>query len=335
MSLLSRVGRAQVLALAARHTLSAAQYHDLSALAGLDAPPEHLALRSLRLASLLAAGLFGFGVLLWLAANWASIPRLGKFGLLQGLILAACLGAWLKPAARSPLLLLAFFAIGGLFAYFGQTYQTGADAWQLFALWAALSLPLVWAARSDVLWCPWMLVAMSAISLWVSANTGWQWRVTPAVMRAHYLGWAAAAALVMVSGPWSPVARAGGIGPWGLRTAALLACLLLLGVSLPTLFGRETALAYYVALLVCVAALAGLWRGERGDAYLMSMIGLTLDVLLICGFVKAFFDWRRDTIASFFTVGMLSATVVGLTVWAIMLRLRRDHERDARAEVQA
>ena len=35
-------------------------------------------------------------------------------------------------------------------------------------------------------------------------------------MRAHYLGWAAAAALVMVSGPWSPVARAGGIGAWGL-----------------------------------------------------------------------------------------------------------------------
>ena len=41
-----------------------------------------------------------------------------------------------------PMGLLAMLGMGALFAYFGQTYQTGADPWQLFALWAALSLPL-------------------------------------------------------------------------------------------------------------------------------------------------------------------------------------------------
>jgi len=46
-------------------------------------------------------------------------------------------------------------SIGGLFAYFRQTYQTGADAWQLFALWAALGLPLCLGVGSVVPWAPW------------------------------------------------------------------------------------------------------------------------------------------------------------------------------------
>lgn len=329
MSLMSSVGRTQVLALAARHTLAPEQIDALSALAGIDTPPDHLAMRTRRIAAVLSAALFGFGLLLWIAANWASIPRLGRFAMLEGLIVLVCLGAWLKPAARSALLLLAFFAVGGLFAFFGQTYQTGADAWQLFALWAALTLPLAWAARSDVLWSPWVLVTMSAISLWVFAHTGWRWHVAPETVRVHYLGWAGAAALVGAAGPWSPIARAGGVGDWSLRLAATLACLIMLSVSLPTLFGRETVLAYFVALLVCGTTIAALWRHARGDVYLMSMVGLTLDILLICGIVKMFFDWRSSGIASFFIVGILSAAVVGLTVWALMAKVRRDAQTEA------
>ena len=81
-------------------------------------------------------------------------------------------GAAWRPAARAPLALLALLGIGGLFAYFGQTYQTGADPWQLFAWWAALALPLCLGVRSDVLWAPWAAVAVGAISLWVHAHTG-------------------------------------------------------------------------------------------------------------------------------------------------------------------
>ena len=329
MSLMSSVGRTQVLALAARHTLDPEQTAALSALAGIDTPPEHLAARARRVAAVLAAGLFGFGLLLWIAANWASIPRLGRFAMLEGLIVLVCLGAWLKPAARSALLLLAFFAVGGLFAFFGQTYQTGADAWQLFALWAVLTLPMAWAARSDVLWSPWILVTMSAVSLWVSAHTGWRWNITHEAVRVHYLGWACAAALVGAAGPWSPIARAGGIGVWSLRTAATLGCLLLLSVSVPTLFGHETLLAYFVALLVCGTTMAAMWRSASGDVYLMSMVGLTLDILLICGLVNVFFDWRSNAIGSFFIVGILSAAVVGLTVWAVMSKVQRDAQTEA------
>ncbi len=330
MSFLSSIGRTQVLELAARHSVTPAQFQDLLALAGLDGPPARLGPRSVRVATVLAAALFGFGVLLWLAANWSVIPRAGKFGLLQGLLAAACLGAWLKPAARTALLLLAFFVIGGLFAFFGQTYQTGTDPWQLFALWAVLALPLAWAARSDVLWSPWMLVVMSAVSLWIHANTGWHWRVDADTVRAHYIGWGCAALLIGVAGPWSPIARAGGIGMWALRTAALLTCLIMLSVSLPSLFSEQTVLAYYVALLICGAAFTWLWRSAVSDVFLLSAIALTGDILILCGIVKVFFDWRHaEAVSSFFTVGILSAAVVGLTVWAVMAKVRRDVNAEA------
>ena len=86
--------------------------------------------------------------------------------------------------------------IGALFAYFGQTYQTGADPWQLFALWAVLALPLCLGARSDVLWAPWALVVVTAISLWTHAHLGHRWRVQPEDLRTHALAWLLAVLLV-------------------------------------------------------------------------------------------------------------------------------------------
>ena len=72
------------------------------------------------------------------AQGWPDdLPRNGGHTLV-----VAGLGAMLLPVWRAPLALLVFLITGGLFASIGQTYQTGADPWQLFALWAALGLPL-------------------------------------------------------------------------------------------------------------------------------------------------------------------------------------------------
>src|SRR5262245_26772925 len=111
--------------LAARLRLPAAAVHRLHVLAGFDDEPRSLAHWLPRGVAVLAASLAGLGIVFWIAANWEAIGRFGRFGLLQGVVLAMCLGALWRPAARAPLALLALFAIGALFAYFGQTYQTG------------------------------------------------------------------------------------------------------------------------------------------------------------------------------------------------------------------
>lgn len=95
--------------------------------------------------------------------------------LLGGFFAVMCVGALLRPAARVPLALVALLATGGLFAFFGQTYQTGADPWQLFAWWSALTMPLCLGVRHDALWAAWAIVTMTALKLWSRAQGVEQW----------------------------------------------------------------------------------------------------------------------------------------------------------------
>jgi uncharacterized membrane protein len=64
---------------------------------------------------------------------------------------------------------LAFVATGALLALFGQTYQTGADVYELFLTWALLGLPLVVAAQWGVASAAWVLVLNISLMLF----SGW------------------------------------------------------------------------------------------------------------------------------------------------------------------
>lgn len=102
-----------------------------------------------------AALCFASALICFFAYNWAALPRMGKLalletGLLGCLLLAFALSRWLKPlladkaqGALPWLLFVACVFIGVLLAFIGQSYQQGADNWQLFAVWALLILPWV------------------------------------------------------------------------------------------------------------------------------------------------------------------------------------------------
>lgn len=170
--------RLALLDFAARHRLDATTFAALRRLAGLDRRPILSTETVRRALAYIAALLCGLGLIFFVAANWDSLGRAGQFGLLQGLTLLTCAGAAFLARARAPLSLLGLLSIGGLFAYFGQTYQTGADAWQLFALWTTLALPLAFGARSDVVWAAWVIVASTAIATW-SWSQGYRFHSPP------------------------------------------------------------------------------------------------------------------------------------------------------------
>ena len=106
--------------LAAEHRLDAKACEKLERLAGLHDEPAALSRWLPRGIAVLAAALGGLGIVFWIAANWDTLGRFGRFALLQAVVLVMCAGALWRPAARAPLGLLALLAIGGLFAYFGQ-----------------------------------------------------------------------------------------------------------------------------------------------------------------------------------------------------------------------
>jgi uncharacterized membrane protein len=111
----------------------------------------------------------GCGVVFFVAANWQDMSRTTKFLLLQSLLVVA-IAFYLRVSTASvirPLALsAAFIFLGALMAYFGQTYQTGADPWQLFFNWALLSLPWVLISRFAPLYFAWLILLNLSIGLY-------------------------------------------------------------------------------------------------------------------------------------------------------------------------
>ena len=98
----------------------------------------------------------------------AKIPPAVKLTAIQAALIGCLAGACyysLKKLSGQVWLLAASVLVGVFLAVFGQIYQTGADAWQLFALWSVLVLG--WASISAFAahWLLWL--ALANVSLWL------------------------------------------------------------------------------------------------------------------------------------------------------------------------
>jgi uncharacterized membrane protein len=292
--------------LAAAHALDRRATDRLEQLAGLSAEPPALQ-RALTLGSaVLAAALGGFGLILWIAANWDTLGRFGRFAVLQGAVLVMCAGALWRPALRLPLSLVALLATGALFAYFGQTYQTGADPWQLFALWS-----------------PWVLVALTAVALWIQAHTGHRWRVLPQDFNVHLIGWIAALAMTIAMGPLGQ--RITGAGVWSLRTAATLAVVMITATAMGGLFSRSIATHYTLGLLLLAMAAIAFTARRSFDVFCLSAVALGLNTLLVAGLARLLFDNSvREPIGPLLLLGLVAAGLLAASVSAV-LKFARHH----------
>jgi uncharacterized membrane protein len=108
------------------------------------------------------------GLVFFVAANWSRISVFGRFALVELALLACVVIAFLKPPPSflgRGAVFLAFIATGALLALFGQTYQTGADVYELFLGWALLGLPLAVAAQWGVASAAWVAVFNTALLL--------------------------------------------------------------------------------------------------------------------------------------------------------------------------
>ncbi|MBM4270030.1 MAG: DUF2157 domain-containing protein [Deltaproteobacteria bacterium] len=102
--------------------------------------------------------------------------RFAKFGLVEAPILLALGLVWklgLDRATGKAALLAAAILVGALLALVGQTYQTGADTFELFFAWALAILPWALVARFAALWILWLGLANLAVSLYFSTFGGW------------------------------------------------------------------------------------------------------------------------------------------------------------------
>ena len=276
------------------------------------------------LLAMLGTALLLAGAIFFFASNWDGLSRFEKLGLaLVPLLVSLAVALWRGIDALSGRLALtaATVSVGLVLAVFGQVYQTGADAWQLFASWSLLTVG--WAALSRFTGhlVTWMVVFQTALA------TAWGQELHPGVpdfpaglfllLAASSLGLLALLVLLARSGQeWAE-------RPWAQRLllAAGLAQLVLPTCILIVEPDQVTALGGLTAVLALVAVGASWWLHRRLRADLPSL-ALTacagLAIVLTC-IGKPLFEASDDWPAVFLFGLIVTAAVAG----AVLL-LRRE-----------
>lgn len=276
----------------------------------------------IRLAAGIAAGaLISFGLILWIAANWDDLGKVTKFALVGGALLAGALAAVVHSALRIPGTLIAFAATGGLFALFGQTYQSGADPWQLFALWAALGLPLALATRHDALLVPWTMVAFTAVSLWLeTGHRAW----TSPLLQWVLVAWALVGAILLMLSLVNRMNRPEEPAVWAFRLAILA------GTAFIATNGIQSVLAhlgpgpvYWLALAVLIASVWRLALATPLQPTVLAGVALGIDALLIAGCVKVYLFHGNGGIGNVLLFAISTAIIMGLTATMLLKWMRR------------
>lgn len=264
----------------------------------------------------IAAALVAFGMILAIAANWDAIGRPGQFALVGSALLAGCAASIATQTLRTPGLIVAFAATGGILALLGQTFQTGADPWQLFAAWAIATLPFAIASRSDALWMPWSLVAMTAVQLWLHQTSGRSF-TTPTSSTSVYLSWIMSAGLILALLPGNNGRSELGTSRWSFRFAAALGFIAITGTALSGLFGESPA-RYLLGLLACGGVAYLITNVRPVDLLSLTFAALAIDSLLIGGIIRLVTLDHNSDIGSWLMIGLFSMAIVAGSVKAIL-----------------
>ena len=292
--------RREVLAWAEAGRLAAADLPAALRLAGV--MPDGAAWRHFLDRTLLGLGvlLVAAGVIFFFAANWHGMHRFVRFALVEG-ALAATLGAvaWLglaQPAGRAALA-AACVLVGVLLALIGQTYQTGADTFELFALWTGLILPWALLGRSPVIWVLWIVLANLAIVLYHQTFHG----LFGVVLGPRRLLWVLAMANLLALAAWEGVQARGASagGRWGPRLLATAVAGLATLLAIHAVVDWRDAVDG-VAVAAWLAALAAgylVYRRRHRDAYVLGLGVLSVAVVAAALVGRLLFEAGLDAMA--------------------------------------
>lgn len=242
---------------------------------------------------MLGAALVLAGVVSFFAFNWAGLGRFEKFALLEASVAACALASWSRLDAVSGRVALfaAAVLVGPLLAVYGQTYQTGADPWGLFAAWALLVAPWVIAARFTPLWV--LVVALVDIALML-----FWWQVLE-LRRTSWMGvfpaMAAVHAIAVCAWEWQRVRPTPWLTEtWGPRLMVATGfTVLLIPSTVMIVAAREAGPAgVLAATLIAVSAALAVWyyRQYRRDLFMLTAVAGSAFVIVSVAVGRVLFN---------------------------------------------
>lgn len=251
------------------------------------------------------------GVIFFFAYNWASMGRTAKFGLAEVAIVAALGLVWwlgLERTGGRAALLAAALLVGALLALIGQIYQTGADTFELFGLWAAAIIPWVIVARFAALWIVWIALVNLAITLYFQTMGGiFGWVFGPERQL-----WLLFAINTVALAIWE-VSAARGVDwlreRWAARLLATASGALVTALAILDIVEWRSAggfgIPIWLAWLGCAYAV---YRKRIGDIFVLA--GGVLSVIVVVSVFLAKYLLRGDTGFEFLLIGVI---VIGMS----------------------
>ena len=223
-----------------------------------------------------------FSVLFFVAYNWRDLGTFTKFAMVEALLILAivayCRLADNSLAGKMSLVMATIF-LGVLLALFGQTYQTGADPWQLFFTWAVLMLPWTFIARFPAIWIIWISLLNISIILYYqtfrsifwfvfSSESGMLWAVF-ILNTAAFVSWQ----LLAKIWPWLKE-------DWAVRLLGASSGIPLTTLVILTIFDYpQTAIYPWFAWIIWIVIMYAVYRKIRLDLFMLA--GCCLSVITV------------------------------------------------------
>jgi uncharacterized membrane protein len=291
------------------------------------------------------AALIVTGIAAFFAWNWAELHRLAKLGLIEAGLAGAVLVAWrlgIDSAGGRASLLAAAVLVGVVFAVFGQAYQTGADPYGLFVVWALLILPWAVIGRQAGLWLLIHVVLNLALILYwtqvLHPPDGW-WQLTQLLGPLVWLGstvmdWRLATALFGLNAlaivAWEIGATRGHPwleNRWSPRLVGLIALYTVLGPTLVMILaaslGHQARLAVISPLLFAAALGASLWyyQYRKLDLFMLTMASFGGILVIMSLAIRYLF---QDVGSSLLLAMLLIGLVAGAAAWLRIVARREE-----------
>jgi uncharacterized membrane protein len=268
--------------------------------------------------------LLAAGAVFFVAANWSALPGFVRMGIVgAAMVIATLIGGYLGDTlAGRATTLLGGLLFGPLLAVYGQVYQTGADAWQLFAMWTIVLIAYGVLVRFEGTWVLALLGLHVATFTWIDQELGTDF----------YAGTGAfvIAGLALVDG--TLVALADRLTHGREReviahTAAFFGLAIALPFGVLALVEDDLSFTMVPGLAVLAAGLLGIWlvyRWRRPDLGMLAAFAAVITILTatLCG--RILLDVLEAELFGVAALGVIvCAQVWGFTRW--LLRWRREH----------
>lgn len=271
-------------------------------------------------------------VLFFVAYHWSDMGRLWRLGLVQASLVLAIVVYWRAAKHAMPAqvaLLAAALLLGVLLALFGQIYQTGADTWQLFFVWALLLLPWALLGRQVVLWVVWLMLGNLVILLYFQVWGGQAWGGVlapllgvdyPALWPLFVFNTLALVVWEMAAQRWEWLAV-----HWARRLLALAggAAITLLVMVYIGGYSRLSGVLVLIYLLWLVA-LYLVYRRWQKELFMLSVGWLSVIAVLTYWLADVLLDYRQPG-----SLLLLAAVILGLSALASVWLKRVQRESKA------